>query len=134
MGFGGLTEWVIGKIKLANHKRNEKFGPNPFGSRRIYIIPLFHHSIIPCVGQDYQASINTYNFNKLQKLRDVEIASIQSRQDIAGLRWLPIGSPSPFHGLKSRWILQVLIFYHRGELPVKPFSLSELTNHRWGGI
>jgi hypothetical protein len=24
MGFGELTEWIIGKIKLANHKRNEK--------------------------------------------------------------------------------------------------------------
>jgi hypothetical protein len=32
---------------LTNHKRNEKFGSNPFGRRRIYIIPLFHHSIIP---------------------------------------------------------------------------------------
>ena len=59
MGFGPparlrlgeeLTEWVIGKIKLSNHKRNEKFGSNPFGRRRIYIpakdgiydIPLFH--------------------------------------------------------------------------------------------
>ena len=56
-GFGGLTEWVIGKINLTNHKRNEKFGSNPFGRRRIYIpakdgiydIPLSHHSIIPCV-------------------------------------------------------------------------------------
>jgi hypothetical protein len=25
MGFGKFTAWVIGKIKLANHKRNEKF-------------------------------------------------------------------------------------------------------------
>ena len=41
MGFGELTEWVIGKIKLTNHKRYEKFGANPFGRRRIYIIPLF---------------------------------------------------------------------------------------------
>jgi hypothetical protein len=65
MGFGELTEWVIGKIKLTNHKRNEKFGFNPFGRRLISIIPLFHHSIIPCVGQDYQASVNIYNFNKL---------------------------------------------------------------------
>ncbi len=40
MGFGELTEWVIGKIKLKKHKRNEKFGSNPFGRRRIYIIPL----------------------------------------------------------------------------------------------
>ena len=46
-GFGGLTEWVIGKINLTNHKRNEKLGSNPFGKRRIYIIPLFHHSIFP---------------------------------------------------------------------------------------
>jgi hypothetical protein len=45
MGFGELTEWVIGKIKLTNHKRNEKFGSNPFGKRNIYIIPLFHHSM-----------------------------------------------------------------------------------------
>ena len=65
MGFGELTEWVIGKIKLTNHNRNEKFGSNPFGKRRIYIIPLFHHSIIPCVRQDDQASININNFNKL---------------------------------------------------------------------
>jgi len=54
MGFGKLTEWVIGEIKLTKHKRNEKFGSNPFGRRLIYIpakdgiydIPLFHHSII----------------------------------------------------------------------------------------
>jgi hypothetical protein len=65
MGFGELTEWVIGEIKLANHKRNEKFGSNPFDRRRIYIIPLFHHSIIPYERQDYQASITIYNFNKL---------------------------------------------------------------------
>jgi len=32
-----LKEWVIGKIKLTKHKRNEKFGSNPFGRRRIYI-------------------------------------------------------------------------------------------------
>ncbi len=44
MGFGELTEWVIGKIKLTNHKRNEKFGSNPFGRRRIYIIPLYSRS------------------------------------------------------------------------------------------
>ena len=49
MGFGELTEWVIGKTKLTNHKRNEKFGSNPFGRRRISIIPLFHHPIIPCM-------------------------------------------------------------------------------------
>ena len=36
MGFGELTEWVIGKIKLTNHKKNKKFGSNPFGRRRIY--------------------------------------------------------------------------------------------------
>jgi hypothetical protein len=65
MGLGELTEWVIGKIKLKIHKRNEKFGSNPFGKRRIYIIPLFHHSIIPWVRQDYQALVNIYNFNKL---------------------------------------------------------------------
>jgi len=73
MGFGELTEWVIGKIKLTNHKRNERFGSNPFGRRRIYIpakdgiydIPLFHHSIIPYVRQDYQASVNIYNFPAL---------------------------------------------------------------------
>jgi len=44
-GFGGLTEWVIGKSKLSNHKKNEKFGSNPFGRRRIYIIPIFHYSM-----------------------------------------------------------------------------------------
>jgi hypothetical protein len=73
MGFGDLTEWVIGKIKLTNHKRNEKFGPDPFGTRRIYIpakdgiydIPLFHHSIIPCLRQDDQASVNSYKFPAL---------------------------------------------------------------------
>ena len=42
MGFEELTEWVIGKIKLTNHKGNEKFGSNPFGKRRVHIIPLFH--------------------------------------------------------------------------------------------
>jgi hypothetical protein len=68
MGFGELTGWVIGEIKLTNQKRNEKFGSNPFGRRRIYIIPLFHHSIIPCVRQDCQASVN---FNKLHNYRDV---------------------------------------------------------------
>jgi len=40
-----LKEWVIGKINLTKHKRNEKFGSDPFGRRRIYIIPLFHHSL-----------------------------------------------------------------------------------------
>ena len=65
MGFGELTEWVIGKIKFTNRKRNEKFGSNPFGRKRIYIIPLFHHSIIPCVRQDYQDSVNIYNFPAL---------------------------------------------------------------------
>ncbi len=73
LGFGELTEWVIGEIKLTNHKRNEKFESNPFGKRRIYIIPLFHHSIIPCVRQDCQASANIYNINKLQELRDVQL-------------------------------------------------------------
>jgi len=70
MGFGELTEWVIGKIKLTNNKRNEKIEFNPFGRRRIsipakdgiYDIPLFHHSIVSCVRQDYQASVNIYNF------------------------------------------------------------------------
>jgi hypothetical protein len=53
MVFGELKEWVIGNIKMTNHKRNEKFRPNPFVRRRIYnIIPLFHHSIVPCVRQD----------------------------------------------------------------------------------
>ena len=42
MGFGELTEWVIGKIKLTNYKRNEKFGSNPFGKR---LIPSFHYSM-----------------------------------------------------------------------------------------
>jgi hypothetical protein len=65
MGFGELTEWVIGKIKLKTHKRNEKFGSNPFGKKRIYIIPLFHHSIIPCVRQDDQTSVIINNYNKL---------------------------------------------------------------------
>ena len=65
LGFGELTEWVIGKIKLKTHKRNEKFGSNPFGKKRIYIIPLFHHSIIPCVRQDYQTSVIINNYNKL---------------------------------------------------------------------
>ena len=40
-----MTDWVIGKIKLTNRKRNEKFESNPFGRRRIYIIPLFHYSM-----------------------------------------------------------------------------------------
>ncbi len=31
----------------------------------IFDFPLFHHSIIPCVRQDYQASVNIYNSNKL---------------------------------------------------------------------
>jgi hypothetical protein len=76
MGFRELTERVIGKIKLTNHKRNEKFGSNPVGRRRIYIqakdgiynIPLFHHSIILPPGgmrQDDQASVNIYNFPAL---------------------------------------------------------------------
>jgi hypothetical protein len=65
MGFGELTEWVIGKTRLTKYERNEKSGSKPFGRRGIYIIPIFHHSIIPCVGQGYQASLNMYNFNKL---------------------------------------------------------------------
>ena len=65
MGFGELMEWFIGKIKLTKHERNEKFRSNPFGRRRIYIIPLFHYSIIPCVRQDCQASVNIYDFTKL---------------------------------------------------------------------
>jgi len=73
MGFGELTEWVIGKIKLKNHKINEKFGSNPFGRRRIYMpakdgiydIPLFHYSIIPYMRQEYQSLLNIYNFNML---------------------------------------------------------------------
>jgi len=51
-----LKEWVIVKIKLTKHKRNEKFGSDTFGRGRIYIIPLFYHSIIPCVRQACQAS------------------------------------------------------------------------------
>jgi len=35
-----LKEWVMGKI--IKHKRNEKFGSDPFSRRRIYIVPLFH--------------------------------------------------------------------------------------------
>jgi hypothetical protein len=46
MGYGELAEWVIGKIKLTKHRKNEKFGSNPFSRRRIYIIPLFHVAII----------------------------------------------------------------------------------------
>jgi len=69
-GFDGMGYW---KTKLANHKENEKFGSNPFGRRQIYVpakdgiydIPLFHHSIIPCVRQVYQASVNIYNFPAL---------------------------------------------------------------------
>ena len=45
-GFGELTEWFIGKIKLTKHERNEKVGPNPFGRRRVCIIPLLHHSVV----------------------------------------------------------------------------------------
>ena len=58
MGFGELREWAIGKIKLTNHKRDERFGFNPFGRRRIYIIPLFHRTT-----QNHQAPINIYNFS-----------------------------------------------------------------------
>jgi hypothetical protein len=61
MGFGELTEWVIGKIKLTNHKRNEKFGSNPFGRRQIYIIPKLHHSIIPYV-EAKSLNLNKYNY------------------------------------------------------------------------
>ena len=45
MGFGELTEWSIGKIKLAKHERNEKFGPNPYAAENEF--PQFHHSTIP---------------------------------------------------------------------------------------
>jgi len=68
-----LMEWFTGKIKLTKREKNERFESNPFGRRRIHIsakdgicnIPLFHHSIIPCVRQDYQATVNIYNVNKL---------------------------------------------------------------------
>jgi hypothetical protein len=65
MGFGKLTEWVIGKIKLIKNKRNEKSTSSPFGKRRIYIIPIFQYSIIPCMRQNHQASISIYNFSRL---------------------------------------------------------------------
>ena len=42
MGFEELPKFFIAKIKLTEHERNEKFGSNPFGIRKIYIIPLFH--------------------------------------------------------------------------------------------
>jgi hypothetical protein len=71
MGYGELTEWVIEKIALTRDETNEKCRSNPFGRRRIYIIPLFHHSIIPYVMQDYQASVNICNFNKWYNFRDV---------------------------------------------------------------
>jgi hypothetical protein len=45
MGFGELTEWVIGKTRLTKYERNEKSGSKPFGRRGIYIIPIFHHSM-----------------------------------------------------------------------------------------
>ena len=81
MDFGELTEWVIGKIKLTNHKRNEKLRINSFGKKRIYIpakdgiydIPLFCHSIIPCIGQEFKAPINSNNFNNLYKFRDLQL-------------------------------------------------------------
>ncbi|MBW1797328.1 MAG: hypothetical protein JRJ21_02740 [Deltaproteobacteria bacterium] len=65
VGFGKLEKWVIDKIHLDNDLDDEG---------RIFInnsiplktnIPSFHPSIIPCVRQDYQASVNIYNFNKL---------------------------------------------------------------------
>jgi hypothetical protein len=55
---------AIVKIKLIKHGRNNKFGFDPFGRRRIYTIPLFHHSIIPCVKQDYKDPVTIYSFNK----------------------------------------------------------------------
>jgi len=45
MGFGELTEWSIGKIKLAKHEKNEKFRSNPFAVENEF--PSFHYSIIP---------------------------------------------------------------------------------------
>ncbi len=34
----------------------------------------FHYSTIPCVRQNYQASINIYNFNKVENFRDVSFS------------------------------------------------------------
>jgi hypothetical protein len=44
-GFWELKEWVVGKIKLTKHKRNEKFGSNLFGRRHISTISPFHYSM-----------------------------------------------------------------------------------------
>ncbi|HUS87824.1 MAG TPA: hypothetical protein VMW91_00395 [Desulfosporosinus sp.] len=62
MGFGELTEWVIGKSswQTIREMRNSDLihsVEDEFTS--------FHYSTIPCVRQDYQASVNIYNFNKL---------------------------------------------------------------------
>ena len=79
MGYGGLTEWFTGEIKLTKHEKNEEFESNPFGKRRIYIIPLFHYSIIPCVRQKHQASINPFVFSPAlagYKFRDIELVHV----------------------------------------------------------
>ena len=43
-------------------------------------IPIFHHSIIPCVSGKHHVSINSFNFIKLYNFRDANYSVV----------WVPI--------------------------------------------
>ncbi len=66
MGFGKMGKWNIANIPLENvvksmHKKINPLKTNP-AKDGIFDFPLFHHSIIPCVRQNHQPSINKHNF------------------------------------------------------------------------
>jgi hypothetical protein len=54
MGFGKMGEWFIRKAILTKQEANEKIVLVLSLLRRFYIIPLFHHSIIPCAGHQFR--------------------------------------------------------------------------------
>ena len=61
MGFGKMEKWVIDKIHL--DKEGKTFTNNGISLKNN--IPIFHHSIIPCVRQKHQGAINPYIYSKL---------------------------------------------------------------------
>jgi hypothetical protein len=65
MGSGQLREWFVGKITLTRHVTNEKVPLKTSSQRRIYIIPPFQYSIIPCARQKLRPHKNPFIPNKL---------------------------------------------------------------------
>jgi hypothetical protein len=71
MGFGKMGEWFIGKSILTKHEIDKMFPTKQARQGRVYIIPLFHHSIIPCTMRKPRPRKNPFTINKLHKFRDV---------------------------------------------------------------